>query len=149
MRSFARWDRPIGWQLLMWPASGRRRSRPTPRCQRGSAFWQLIGHLILFFIGSVAMRGAGCTYNDLVDQDIDMAVARTRSRPLPSGRVSRLNAKISCATGLRRLLVLLSFNGFSIFLGILSLGVVAIYPFAKALHDWPQFFWASLFPGAG
>ncbi len=101
----------------------------------------LLFHLLLFFLGSVAMRGAGCTYNDLVDHDIDMEVARTRSRPLPSGRVSRFEAKVFIAVqALVGLLVLVQFNAFTILLGILSLAVVAIYPFAKRFTDWPQFF---------
>lgn len=147
----ARWDRPIGWQLLMWPCFWSAALAANAALSEGRpAFWQLISHLILFFIGSVAMRGAGCTYNDLVDQDIDMAVARTRSRPLPSGRVSRLNAKIFLALqAFAGLLVLLSFNGFSILLGILSLGVVAIYPFAKRFTDWPQFFLGLAFSWGG
>lgn len=107
-------------------------------------------HLFLFFVGSVAMRGAGCTYNDLVDHNIDMQVARTRSRPLPSGRVRRKEAKIFIlAQALVGLAVLLCFNGFSIVLGILSLAIVAIYPFAKRFTDWPQFFSVSPSPGVG
>lgn len=147
----ARWDRPIGWQLLMWPCFWSAALAANAALSEGrSAFWQMVGHLILFFIGSVAMRGAGCTYNDLVDQDIDMAVARTRSRPLPSGRVSRLNAKIFLALqAFAGFLVLLSFNGFSIVLGILSLAVVAIYPFAKRFTDWPQFFLGLAFSWGG
>jgi 4-hydroxybenzoate polyprenyltransferase len=102
---------------------------------------RLAWHLLLFFVGSVAMRGAGCTYNDLVDHEIDLQVARTRSRPLPSGRTTRRGAKIFLLLqALVGFLVLVSFNGFSIGLGILSLVVVAIYPFAKRFTDWPQFF---------
>jgi 4-hydroxybenzoate polyprenyltransferase len=104
-------------------------------------FAELVWHLVLFFVGAVAMRGAGCTYNDLVDQEIDTRVARTRSRPLPSGRASRRGAKIFLVLqSLVGLAVLLCFNAFSIFLGILSLVIVAIYPFAKRFTDWPQFF---------
>ena len=138
----ARWDRPIGWQLLMWPcfwsaalAAGAAAS--TGQLSLGRFIW----HLFLFFAGAVAMRGAGCTYNDLVDHEIDMAVARTRSRPLPSGRVTRLQAKVFMVLqALVGLLVLLSFNWLSVVLGVLSLGIVAIYPFAKRFTDWPQFF---------
>jgi 4-hydroxybenzoate polyprenyltransferase len=138
----ARWDRPIGWQLLMWPcfwsatlAAGA--AHAAGALSAGTYVW----HLFLFFAGAVAMRGAGCTYNDLVDHEIDMAVARTRSRPLPSGRVTRLQAKVFMVLqALVGLAVLLSFNLFSVVLGILSLAVVAIYPFAKRFTDWPQFF---------
>ncbi|MDP9838366.1 4-hydroxybenzoate polyprenyltransferase [Neorhizobium huautlense] len=138
----ARWDRPIGWQLLMWPcfwSVGLAANRDVAD-GHFSLGWVLF-YLFLFFVGSVAMRGAGCTYNDLVDHDIDMEVARTRSRPLPSGRVSRTEAKLFLgAQALVGLWVLLQFNLFSIGLGILSLAVVAIYPFAKRFTDWPQFF---------
>ncbi len=97
------------------------------------------------------MRGAGSTYNDLVDREIDAKVERTRGRPLPSGRVSPGAAKIflaaQCLVGLA---VLLSFNGFSIWLGFASLGIVAIYPFMKRITSWPQavlgaaFAWGAL-----
>ncbi len=138
----ARWDRPIGWQLLMWPCFWSAALAANAAALSGSfSAGRFVSHLLLFFVGAVAMRGAGCTYNDVVDQEIDMAVARTRSRPLPSGRVTRLQAKIF--TGLQALVglvVLLQFNGFSIALGMLSLVLVAIYPFAKRFTDWPQFF---------
>jgi len=138
----ARWDRPIGWQLLMWPCFWSAALAANVAMSAGQfSFPRFCWHLFLFFTGAVAMRGAGCTYNDLVDHEIDMAVARTRSRPLPSGRVSRLQAKIFMVLqALVGLAVLLSFNLFSIVLGILSLAVVAIYPFAKRFTDWPQFF---------
>ncbi|KQS67788.1 4-hydroxybenzoate octaprenyltransferase [Rhizobium sp. Leaf371] len=143
----ARWDRPIGWQLLMWPcfwavALAANAAMLPGTVSVGRLFW----HLVLFLIGSIAMRGAGCTYNDIVDETIDGAVARTRSRPLPSGRVSRRNAKIFMALqALVGLVVLLQFNAFAIVLGIFSLGFVAIYPFAKRFTDWPQFFLGMAF----
>ena len=136
----ARWDRPIGWQLLMWPCFWSAALAAGAATGQFSV-WRVVWHLFLFFAGSVAMRGAGCTYNDLVDHEIDMAVARTRSRPLPSGRVSRLQAKIFMVLqALVGLLVLLSFNWFTVVLGILSIAIVAVYPFAKRFTDWPQFF---------
>jgi 4-hydroxybenzoate polyprenyltransferase len=138
----ARWDRPIGWQLLLWPCFWAVTLAADAAPQDLSpSFGELLIYLLLFFIGAVAMRGAGCTYNDLVDHDIDMEVARTRSRPLPSGRVSRSDAKLFLGVqALVGFLVLIQFNGFSIGLGIASLAVVAIYPFAKRFTDWPQFF---------
>jgi 4-hydroxybenzoate polyprenyltransferase len=153
----ARWDRPIGWQLLMWPCFWSATLAAQAATETGQfSRLQLVWHLLLYFVGSVAMRGAGCTYNDLVDHDIDMAVARTRSRPLPSGRVSRLQAKAFIALqALVGLLVLLQFNGFAIVLGVLSLAIVALYPFAKRFTDWPQFFlglafsWGALMGWAG
>ena len=153
----ARWDRPIGWQLLMWPCFWSAALAANAAMDEGMFQpWQLISHLVLFFIGAVAMRGAGCTYNDLIDHEIDNEVARTRSRPLPSGRVSRFEAKVFLAVqALVGLIVLLQFNAFSILLGVASLLVVAIYPFAKRFTDWPQFFlglafsWGALMGWAG
>ncbi|WP_428427754.1 4-hydroxybenzoate octaprenyltransferase [Pararhizobium sp.] len=138
----ARWDRPIGWQLLMWPCFWSAALAANAAALAGTfSPGRFVWYLILFFIGAVAMRGAGCTYNDIVDHDIDMEVARTRSRPLPSGRVTRLQAKIFMVLqALAGLIVLLQFNDFSIFLGVFSLVFVAVYPFAKRFTDWPQFF---------
>ena len=108
-------------------------------------------HLGLFLIGAVAMRGAGCTYNDIVDRDIDAAVARTRSRPIPSGQVSVGQAKLFLvAQALVGLLVLLQFNRFTVLLGVASLLTIAVYPFMKRVTDWPQvglgiaFSWGAL-----
>ncbi|MDH4440277.1 MAG: 4-hydroxybenzoate octaprenyltransferase [Rhizobium sp.] len=147
----ARWDRPIGWQLLMWPCFWSSALAANALATEGRLHLGLFAfHLVLFFLGSVAMRGAGCTYNDLVDHEIDDKVARTRSRPLPSGRISRRNAKIFMVLqALVGLVVLLCFNVFSIVLGILSLAIVAIYPFAKRFTDWPQFFLGLAFSWGG
>ncbi len=138
----ARWDRPIGWQLLMWPCLwSAALAAIVARAEAAYSFSQFAWHLLLFVIGSIAMRGAGCTYNDLVDHEIDKAVARTRSRPLPSGRVSRSQAKLFIVLqALVGLIVLLQFNTFSVVLALASLAVVAVYPFAKRFTDWPQFF---------
>jgi len=142
----ARLERPIGWWLLLWPcwwstalaADVAHRAYPDP--------W----HLLLFLVGAVAMRGAGCTYNDIVDRDIDAAVARTRSRPIPSGQVSVGQAKLfMLALALIGLIVLLQFNGFSIALGLASLLIVAIYPFMKRISDWPQFVLGLAFSWGG
>ena len=133
----ARWERPIGWWLLLWPcwwslalaADANGRVWPNP--------W----HLVLFLIGAVAMRGAGCTWNDLVDRDIDDKVARTRSRPIPSGQVTPKQARIFLLVqALVGLAVLLQFDRFSMVLGVSSLGIVAVYPFMKRFTDWPQAF---------
>jgi 4-hydroxybenzoate polyprenyltransferase len=153
----ARWDRPIGWQLLMWPCFWSVTLAANVAAAQGSfSPGQFAFHLILYFIGSIAMRGAGCTYNDLVDHEIDMQVARTRSRPLPSGRVTRRQAKVFILLqGLAGLVVLLQFNWFAVGLALLSLAVVALYPFAKRFTDWPQFFlglafsWGALMGWAG
>jgi len=143
----ARWDRPIGWWLLLWPcwwaaalaAVAAERSLPD--------LW----HLVLFLAGAIAMRGAGCTYNDLIDRDIDAMVERTRSRPVASGAVSPLRAMIFLALqALAGLVVLLQFNRFTILLGFASLLIIAVYPFMKRISDWPQivlglaFSWGAL-----
>lgn len=133
----ARWERPIGWWLLLWPCWW---SAALAAIAEGSP-WANPWHLALFLIGAVAMRGAGCTYNDLVDEDIDGQVERTRSRPIPAGQVTRTQAKIFLALqALAGLIVLLQFNTFAIGLGIASLAPVAIYPFMKRITNWPQFF---------
>lgn len=131
----ARIDRPIGWQLLFMPClwSAALVSVATPG--QVTNLW----HVTLFALGAILMRGAGSTFNDIVDRDLDAQVARTRQRPLPSGAVTRLQAALfMLALSLGGLLVLLQFNGFSIWLGIASLGLVAIYPFMKRITNMPQ-----------
>ncbi|GGA76913.1 4-hydroxybenzoate octaprenyltransferase [Brucella endophytica] len=150
----ARWDRPIGWQLLRWPCWWSTALVAAAGAKPGADIWNLLPspwHLLLFLVGAMAMRGAGCTYNDLADQDIDDKVARTRSRPLPSGQVTRRQAKIfMILQAFVGLLVLLQFNIFTILLGLASLIVVAVYPFMKRITDWPQlvlglaFSWGAL-----
>jgi 4-hydroxybenzoate polyprenyltransferase len=131
----ARADRPIGFWLLAMPCFW-----SVALAERGrDATFPDLWLLLLFAIGAFAMRGAGCTYNDIVDRDIDAQVARTRSRPIPSGQVS-LKAAMAfmvflCLVGLA---VLLSFNPFTILLGILALPIVALYPFVKRFSYWPQ-----------
>ena len=130
----ARIDRPIGWWLLLLPCwwSSALASDAVFRAPD-------LRHLLLFLIGAVAMRGAGSTYNDLVDRDIDAQVERTRARPLPSGRVTPLQAKIFLvAQSLVGLCVLLQFNAFAVALGCASLLIVAVYPFMKRVTSWPQ-----------
>jgi 4-hydroxybenzoate polyprenyltransferase len=139
----ARWDRPIGWELLLWPCWWSAALAASAYARPGDPLAALLPSLwtlLLFLIGAIAMRGAGCTYNDLVDEDIDNQVERTRSRPLPSGQVSRRQAwTFLVAQALVGLAVLLQFNGFAVGLGIASLAVVAVYPFMKRITDWPQF----------
>jgi 4-hydroxybenzoate polyprenyltransferase len=145
----ARWDRPIGWWLLLWPcwwslalalASYEGKTRITNLFE-GAALTQVALIMVLFWIGSVAMRGAGCTYNDIIDRNIDNNVARTSSRPIPSKRVSVRAAIIFLALQLLvGAIVLFQFNPFSILLGLSSITVVLIYPFMKRITDWPQLF---------
>ncbi|WP_349254986.1 4-hydroxybenzoate octaprenyltransferase [Saliniramus sp.] len=132
----ARIERPIGWWLLLLPCWW---SAALAAAAAGASYpdaW----HLVLFLIGAVAMRGAGSTYNDIVDRELDARVARTRDRPLPSGRVSLRGAVIfvglQCLVGL---LVLVQFNGFTIALGFASIGIVLFYPFMKRFIWMPQF----------
>ena len=118
----ARLDRPIGSWLLLLPcwwslgiAGMRQGELPSLR------------HVVLFFIGAFAMRGAGCTWNDLVDRDLDARVERTRSRPIPSGQVTPLQAAMFMAVqAVIGLAVLLQFNPFTVLCGFSSLGVVAV-----------------------
>jgi 4-hydroxybenzoate polyprenyltransferase len=114
---------------------------------RGPSLW----HLVLFFVGAFAMRGAGCTWNDIVDRDLDASVERTRSRPIPSGQVSVGQAALFLVLlALIGLAVLIQFNGFTIALGIASLAIVVVYPFVKRITYWPQivlglaFSWGAL-----
>ncbi len=132
----SRLDRPIGYQLLFWPCAI---GLGYVAIATGTAFnWY---YAVLFLIGAMAMRGAGCTFNDIVDRDIDAKVARTRSRPIPSGQVSAKQAAVwLVAQALVGLVVLLQFNMATIILGVVALGPVAIYPFMKRVTYWPQLF---------
>jgi 4-hydroxybenzoate polyprenyltransferase len=131
----ARFDRPIGGWLLLFPCWW---SLALAEHANGIAY-PSIWFVILFWIGAFVMRGAGCTYNDIVDRDIDAGVARTRGRPIPSGEVSVEAAAafmvLLCLIGL---VVLLQFNWYTVVLGASSLLLVAIYPFMKRITNWPQ-----------
>lgn len=150
----ARWDRPIGWWLLLWPCWWSAALAASAFARPGEPLATLMPnpwHLLLFLIGAIAMRGAGCTYNDLVDENIDAQVERTRSRPLPSGQVTRRQARtFLILQALAGLAVLLQFNWFAVALGVASLAVVAVYPFMKRITNWPQlvlglaFSWGAL-----
>ncbi len=133
----ARWDRPVPLLLLFWPCAMGVGLAAVARPEFG---YDVVA-VLLFLVGSVAMRGAGCTFNDIVDADIDAKVARTRSRPIPAGQVTKRQAFVflglQCLAGLA---VLLYFNSFTILLAISSLLLVAIYPFMKRVTWWPQLF---------
>jgi 4-hydroxybenzoate polyprenyltransferase len=131
----SRLDRPIGSWLLLMP------------CWWSLALAAGIAHdisqlplnIALFFIGAFVMRGAGCTWNDITDRDLDAMVERTRSRPIPAGQVSVPRAfAFLVAQALIGLAVLLQFNRFAILTGIASLAIVAVYPFMKRITWWPQ-----------
>lgn len=133
----ARWDRPIGFELLFWPCAFGLALAAIDDPLRGFD-WIAV---VLMLVGAVLMRGAGCTFNDIVDRDIDDKVARTRSRPIPSGQVSvRQAAGFLVAQALLGFVILIQFNAFTVVLGIASLVLVAIYPFMKRVTWWPQVF---------
>ena len=143
----SRFDRPIGSWLLLLP------------CWWSAALAAgVAGHfsslplvLTLFLVGAFVMRGAGCTWNDITDRDLDARVERTRSRPIPAGQVSVAQAAaFLVAQALIGLAVLLQFNRFAVVTGIASLIIVAVYPFMKRITFWPQivlglaFSWGAL-----
>ena len=131
----ARIDRPIGAWLLLFPCWWSQalaelslgRNVPNP--------W----YLVLFLIGAFVMRGAGCTWNDIVDRDYDGRVERTAKRPIPSGQVSVKQALVfALALCLVGFVVLIQFNWTAVLVGVSSLGLVAVYPFCKRFTYWPQ-----------
>lgn len=131
----ARFDRPTGAWLLLFPCWW---GQLLGEVQVGRAYPNL-WHIALLLVGAFVMRGAGCTYNDIIDRDFDARVERTRSRPIPSGQVTPLQALIfACMLSLVGLLVLVQFNTFTIWLGLVSLLLVAAYPFAKRFTHYPQ-----------
>jgi 4-hydroxybenzoate polyprenyltransferase len=147
-----RYDRPIGSWLLLWPCwfSAALAAHAAGRSD------QLLPHLALFFIGAFVMRGAGSTWNDILDRKIDAQVERTRNRPLASGQVSVPAAlAMAAAQALIGLAVLVRFNAFTIGLGCLSLALVGIYPLMKRFFWAPQlvlgltFSWGALMGWAG
>ena len=132
----ARFDRPIGWWLLFWPGAW-----ATALAGGGKEHWPLILWLL---VGSIAMRGAGCVFNDIVDRDLDKKVARTAARPLASGAISVRTAWawliLLCLIGL---VVLLQLRLAAQIVALGSLALVAAYPFMKRITGWPQL-WLGL-----
>lgn len=143
LASMARLDRPIGWWLLFWPGAW-----SIALSGNGLAHWRMT---LWFLLGSIAMRGAGCVWNDIIDRDLDAQVARTASRPLASGRVRVSVAALwmgaLCGIGL---IVLLQLRWEAQCVALASLALVAAYPFMKRITWWPQiwlglvFSWAAL-----
>ncbi|XP_034952314.1 4-hydroxybenzoate polyprenyltransferase, mitochondrial [Chelonus insularis] len=126
-------DRPIGSWLLFWPCSWSIAMAATPGALPD------IHMLALFGLGAFVMRGAGCTINDMWDQDIDKKVARTRDRPLVAGQVTNFQALMFLGGQLSvGLAILLQLNWYSVFLGASSLGLVILYPLMKRITYWPQ-----------
>jgi len=147
----SRLDRPIGWQLLLLPCW-----MGLAVARTGYGFYgDDLKFAALFLIGAIAMRGAGCTYNDILDRDIDAQVERTRQRPLPSGAVSLRSAWIwllaQCFVGL---LVLLALPRLAQITALIAVPLVALYPLMKRITWWPQawlgivFSWGALVGGA-
>jgi len=131
----ARMDRSIGTWLLLFPCWW---SLALAEVSQGHPYPNLTS-LALFALGALVMRGAGCAYNDYVDQEYDARVARTASRPIPSGQVTPEAALIfTGALALIGFLILIWFNFYTIILSIASLALVAVYPFMKRYTYWPQ-----------
>jgi 4-hydroxybenzoate polyprenyltransferase len=130
-----RLDRPIGWWLLLLPCWWGLFLAQVSQSGGLPGLW----FAFLFLVGAIVMRGAGCTLNDIVDRDYDGRVARTKGRPIPSGRVSVKQALVflvvQCLLGLA---ILMQFNFHTIILACASLLIVAIYPFMKRITNWPQ-----------
>ena len=132
-----RLNKPIGFMLLFWPCSW----GLAYAYKANQNFDQFIFYLILFFLGSVLMRSAGCIFNDIVDKDFDKKVKRTKMRPIASGKISvqrsLLYVLILC---LFAFIVLIQFNTLTILLGLSSMFLAFSYPFMKRITYWPQLF---------
>ena len=135
--NLTRLNKPIGFMLLFWP------------CAWGLAYAYnfnqntelLVFYLILFFLGSVLMRSAGCIFNDIVDKDFDKKVKRTKQRPIASNKITIYRALIYVvALCFLAFIVLIQFNLFTIFLGMGSMFLAFTYPFMKRITYWPQLF---------
>ena len=132
-------NKPIGFMLLLWP------------CWFSLAYLEfpqkyLLSYYILFLIGSVIMRSAGCIINDLMDQDIDSNIERTANRPLASKKITNFNAIIFLLVILTiGLLILLKFKTVSILIGLLSVPLIILYPLMKRITFWPQLFLGIIF----
>ena len=132
-----RLNKPIGFMLLFWP------------CSWGLAFAYnenrdlnlFLYYLLLFFLGSVLMRSAGCIFNDIVDKDFDIKVQRTKNRPIASGKItvvqSLIYVLVLCLTAF---IVLIQFNLLTIIIGLSSMLLAFAYPFMKRITYWPQLF---------
>ena len=132
-----RLNKPIGFLLLFWP------------CSWGLAFAYnenqnlnlFLYYLLLFFLGSVLMRSAGCIFNDIVDKDFDIKVQRTKNRPIASGKITVIQSLIYVLVlCLIAFVVLIQFNVLTIILGISSMLLAFAYPFMKRITYWPQLF---------
>lgn len=137
-----RLDKPVGFMLLFWPCAWGFAIASYQRPMDDQ--WFL--YLLLFFIGAVLMRSAGCVYNDIIDKKIDQKVKRTKTRPIASNKISIINAWILiialCSISL---VILLQFNLNAILFGLSSGLLIASYPFMKRITYWPQLFLGVVF----
>ena len=132
-----RLKKPIGFMLLFWPCAWGLTLAYNFEDDLNLYFF----YLILFFLGSVLMRSAGCIVNDIFDKDFDQKVSRTKNRPIASGKISiKLSSIYSCILCLVALLVLLNFNYFTIILALGSMPLAFTYPLMKRFTYWPQLF---------
>ena len=132
-----RLNKPIGFMLLFWPCSW---SLAFANIEN-SNFNLFLYYLLLFFLGSVLMRSAGCIFNDIVDKDFDKNVKRTKNRPIAAGRISILHALIYVLMlCIIAFFILIQFNMLTIFLGLGSMVLAFSYPFMKRITYWPQLF---------
>lgn len=135
--ALTRLNKPIGFMLLFWPCTW----GLTLGYFYSNEIHLYLKHMLLFFLGSVLMRSAGCIFNDIVDRDLDKKVQRTKNRPIASGKVSVLIGFIYIIfLCFAALLILLEFNWLTIILGISSMTLAFAYPFMKRVTYWPQLF---------
>ena len=135
--NLTRLNKPIGFMLLFWP------------CSWGLAYAYkfnqdlniFLYYLLLFFLGSILMRSAGCIFNDIIDKDLDREVRRTKQRPIAAGKISIKRSLfyilILCTLAF---LILIQFNQLTILIGLLSILPITIYPLMKRITWWPQLF---------
>jgi len=132
-----RLKKPIGFMLLFWPCAW----GLTLAYDFGGSFDKYIFYLVLFFLGSVLMRSAGCIINDIFDRDIDKKVTRTKDRPIASGQISiKAGLFYSASLCLLALMVLLNFNKLTIIVALGSMPLAFLYPLIKRYTYWPQLF---------
>ncbi len=132
-----RLNKPIGFMLLFWPCLW----GLTITYNQNQNIFLYLNYIVLFFLGSVGMRSAGCIINDIVDRNLDKKVKRTKNRPLASGKISVLEAAYySIFLCMLSFLILIQFNFLTIFLGLSSLLLAFTYPFMKRYTYWPQLY---------
>ena len=135
--NLTRLNKPIGYMLLFWPCSWGLAYSMIENFNINLFFY----YLLLFFLGSILMRSAGCVFNDIIDKDFDKKVQRTKGRPIASGEISIKKSffyvVILC---LLAFLVLIQFNSLTIIVGMASMILAFAYPFMKRITYWPQLF---------